>query len=1147
MNKFLNTLLISILLLPFGIISAQDIPVDPDIRVGKLDNGLTYYIKHNAKPEKKVELRLAVNAGSILEDDDQQGLAHFMEHMNFNGTKNFPDNKLVDYLQSIGVRFGADLNAYTSFDETVYKLPVPLDKPENLKTGLKVIEDWAFNALLTDEQIDKERGVVLEEWRLKLGGDMRMFEKLLPVICKDTRYAARLPIGQKEILEAFPYDALRRFHRDWYRPNLMAVAVVGDINVDEVEKIIKDNFSKYKNPVNERPRVIYNVPNHTETYFGSATDKEASTSSIDFSFMETGERKIIKTSTDYRGDIVDNMLLAVINNRLRELADSPNPPFTYGYMWHGEFMGLTRNKEALNTTVVTPDGKLADGLKVMLQEVERARQFGITQTELDRAKSEILSRMERAYNDRDKTESESYVDEYVRNFLKQEPIPGIKWEFEQYKTFLPEVSVEQINEVLNKFIRDDNRAITVMAPEKEGVTLPSESEVLALIDNVKNEQLTAYQDKVAIEQLVTNLPKAGTVAVTENDAKLGTTTWTLNNGAKVVFKKTDFKNDEILFGARRKGGSSLQTDADCRATQWAQALLNEAGLNGYTKTDLKKYLAGKQVKVSPAISDTWEGLTGSVTPKDLPTLMELVHAYFTGLNYDEAAYQSGVDKRSSLYNNLLQQPNAYFQNEFMKFIMKNNPRFTGIVPQADDWLNQNYKKAYDFYQARFANAGDFTFFFVGNIDEAQLKTLAEKYLASLPANKSKENFKDNGYRQLYSAPNFEVKKGNDPKSMVFIVYGGDLQKFDETEKMNFEALGEVIDIKMIEILREQESGIYGAGTSATYEKTPYASYNLISYIPTGPVQAEKMTQAALNIVKDIVEKGPSQTDVDKFKEENLNQLRDNLKTNTTWMSALRDYNLNGGNKYALLEREKMIKDVSPKTIQAVAKKYLTDKNRIIGTLMPEDGWEAAAAEANKPAEKAEISAESVITGYINALGGKEKLNAVQTILSEGTTSMMGMEMKTTVKQMQPNKQYSEMEMMGMKIIQCFDGQKGYIDQMGQRMEMPAEMTGEMADEQIFDALSLDASKIKSVESQSVDGKDCYVLTNDKDEKLYFDKTTGLLYRTVKPDATQTNKAYGEFDGIMFPTETVVSAQGQDITMKITKVTLNSGVTEKDFE
>ncbi|MDR2824620.1 MAG: insulinase family protein [Prevotellaceae bacterium] len=1147
MKKILNLLLVSALLLPFGFAAAQEIPIDPDTRVGKLENGLTYYIKHNQKPEKKVELRLAVDAGSILEDDDQQGLAHFMEHMNFNGTKNFPDNKLVDYLQSIGVRFGADLNAYTNFDQTVYMLPVPLDKPENLKTGLKVIEDWAFNALLTDEQIDKERGVILEEWRLGLGANMRMIKKLLPEILKDSRYAERLPIGQEAILKTFPYDALRRFHRDWYRPNLMAVAVVGDINVDEVEKIIKENFSEYKNPVNERPRVIYDIPNHTETYFGSATDKEARISSIDINYVETGARKIQKTPADYNEMLVDNLLLTIINNRLQELADSPNPPFTYGYVDHGEFMGFTRNKEAFAAAAITSDGKLADGLKVVLQEIERARRFGVTQTELDRAKSEILSRYERMYNDRDKTESDNHVDEMVRHFLKQEPMPGIEWEYNDAKNFLPTVTLEQVNAILGKFIRDDNRIVTITAPEKEGVALPSEQEVLALIENVKNEKLDAYEDKVAIEQLVTDLQKSGKVAYTEKDPKLGTITWVLNNGATVIFKKTDFKNDEILFGARRKGGSSLQSDADYRATQWANMLLDEAGLNGYSKTDLTKYLAGKQVTVSPSISESWEGLTGSTTPKDLPTLMELTHAYFTGLNFDAAAYQSGVDKVSALYNNVLQQPQAYFQSEFTKYLMKNNPRFTGIVPLADDWKGQDYKKAYDFYKARFANAGDFTFFFVGNIDEAQLKTLAEKYLASLPANKAKENFKDVGYRQLYSAPDFEVKKGNDPKSMVFIIYGGELQKYDETEEMNFEALSEVIDIKMTEILREQEGGIYSAGTRATYEKVPYANYDLMFYIPTGPVQAEKMTQAALDIVKNIVENGPSQIDVDKFKEESLNLLRDNMKINATWMDALRGYFLQSGNKYSLLEREEMIKAITPKTIQAVAKKYLTDENRIIATLMPEDGWQEAAAEAAKPAEKADISAESVIANYTNALGGKAKLNAVNTILSEGTTSMMGMEMATIVKQMQPNKQYSEMTMMGMKIIQSFNGKTGYIDQMGQRMEMPAEAIAEMANEQLFDALSFDASKIQSVESQTIDGKDCYVLTDDKGEKSYFDKTTWLLYRTVKDNATETNKAYGEFDGIMFPTETVVSAQGQDITMTITKVTVNQGVTEKDFE
>ena len=1146
MKKVLNFLLISVMLLPFGFAAAQQIPIDPDIRIGKLDNGLTYYIKHNAKPEKKVELRLAINAGSILEDDDQQGLAHFMEHMNFNGTKNFPDNQLVDYLQSIGVRFGADLNAYTGFDQTVFMLPVPLDKPENLKTGMKVIEDWAFNALLTDEQIDKERGVVLEELRMGLGANMRMFKTILPITLKGSRYADRLPIGQKEILESFPYDALRRFHRDWYRPNLMAVLVVGDINVDEIEKMIKENFSKYQNPKNPRERVVYDVPNHKETYFAQATDKEATYSMADINFAETGEPKIQKTVEDYKDWLVDNLLFTVVNNRLQELADSPNPPFTYGYIEKGDLFGFTRTKEGLSGTAVTAEGKQLDGLKVVLQEIERAKQFGVTQSELDRAKNEMISQMEKSYNEREKTESSDYVDEYIRNFLQQEPIPGITWEYNLYKTFLPTVTLEQVNAVLPKYVRDDNQVISVMGPQKEGITMPSENEFLSTLANVKNEKLTPYEDKVAITQLVTNLPKAGKISKIESDSKLGTTTWTLSNGAKVVLKKTDFKNDEIRFAAMRKGGRSLLSDADYRATQWAYQVLDEAGLNGYTKTDVSKYLAGKQVNVSPFVGNTQEGLNGSTTPKDLPTLMELTYAYFTGLNYDEPSYNSAVQKMSAIYDNLLSNPQYYFFSEMYKYISKNDPRFTNIIPTSAEWKNQDFKKAHQFYKDRVANAGDFTFYFVGNIDEQQLKPLVEQYIATLPANKTTETYRDNGYRQIYQGK-FDVEKGQDPKSFIMVIYQGDVKQYDQIEAANMEALSEVVDIKMTEILREQESGVYSAGTNGSIEKTPYPSYNFSIFIPTGPVQAQKMLDAALGIVKNVIDNGPDQKDVDKYREEALNKLRDDMKTNQKWMSALRAYNLNGVNKYFILDEENVIKNITVQSIQAVAKKYLTDDHRFVATLMPEEGWQEKAAANSVPAQATDVSAQSVIDNYINALGGKTKLESVKTLLTEGTTSMMGMELATTVKQMYPNKQHSEMIIMGQKIITNFDGKKGYVDQMGQRTDFSAEDIEEYSKNQMFDALALDATKIKSVELQTIDGKECYVLTDDSGKKNYFDKTTWLLYRTEGEEGTNTIKSYGEFGSIMFPTEMVQVAQGMEGTMKVTKVTINQGVTEKDFQ
>ena len=679
----------SLFLFMVGSLIAQNVPVDNSVRTGTLPNGMKYYIRKNVKPEKKVEMRLAINAGSLLEDESQLGLAHFMEHMNFNGTKNFPGNKLVDALQSVGIKFGQHLNAYTSFDETVYMLPVPLDKPGNLDLGLKVMEDWAFNALLTDEEINKERGVVLEELRLGLGPDKRMMDKWLPKVAYNSQYAKRLPIGSKDILENFKPEVLRKFHQEWYRPDLMALVVVGDINVDEVEQKVKTNFGKYKNPAKPRERTVYGMPSHKETLVSVETDPDATSSQVQLIMKDDGLKKPLITVADYNKSIVQNLVNTMMNNRLRELTNSNNPPFTFGLVSYGNFL---RTKEAFTGMAVTKDGGHLAALKVLLEEIERANRFGFTQTELDRAKSQILSGLERSYNNRDKTESSSLVNEYVRNFLEAEVIPGIAWEYEQNKTYLPSVTLAQTNEVIKGFVRDDNRVVVFTGPKKDGISYPDDAQVLKVFDEVKLAKIEPYKEKATIANLVKPFKSTGKIVKTETDPKLGTTTFTLSNGAKVTYKKTDFKEDEILFSARSLGGNSLLNDADYIKTQFAFPALAEAGVNGYSKNDIANYLAGKQVSVNPSVGNLTEGLSGRTVQKDLGTMMELIYAYFTGLNYDPAAFNAYKDKQNAMFANLASDPNFYFQNEFQKFRNQNNPRFTGLVPFEADWQKPTTKE-----------------------------------------------------------------------------------------------------------------------------------------------------------------------------------------------------------------------------------------------------------------------------------------------------------------------------------------------------------------------------------------------------------------------------------------------------------------------
>ncbi len=1119
---------------------AQNIPLDPSVRTGTLSNGMKYYIKKNVKPEKKVEFRLAINAGSINEDEDQRGLAHFMEHMNFNGTKNFPENKLVDFLQSIGIKFGQHLNAYTSFDETVYMLPVPLDKPANLDSGLKVMEDWAFNALLTDKEIEKERGVVLEELRLGLGADKRMLDQYLPKLAYNSRYADRLPIGKKEILQNFKPDALRRFHKDWYRPDLMALVVVGDINVDEMEQKIKANFSKYQNPANARKRVDYDMPNHKETLISIATDADATSSSAQFYIKDDGPAKPDVTVNDYQKSMVEQLAATIVNNRLQELTNSEKPPFIFGYVSHSNFL---RTKDAFQAYAMTKEGEQKNALKVLLEEVERAKRFGFSQNELDRAKSETLSNLEKSYNNRDKTESARLVMEYVRNFLNQEPIPGIEWEYELHKKYLPSVTLDQVNNILKNYIKDDSRVIVVTGPKKENAVLPTDAQLLATVNDVKNAQLKPYEDKAAIKTLVEPFKSNGKIVKTEADGKLGTTTFTLSNGAKVTYKKTDFKEDEIVFSAISLGGSSLISNEDIEKTQWAFPALSESGFNKYSKNDITKFLSGKQVSVMPYLGGISTGFNGNSTKKDFETLFQMIYGYFTNLNYDEASYNSYKAKQQGFLDNLLANPQTYFQSEVQKYLNQKNPRFFGILPDAKAWEKTSYKLAYDIYKKSVANAGNFHFYFVGNVDENQIKQLSEQYLASLPSTKKSETYKDLGYRPLFTSTEKVIKKGKDPKSMVMIRFSGET-KYNEQEDLAMRALGEVATIKIIEKLREDEGGIYGGGARGSLNKVPYGSYNFSINFPCGPENAEKLTKIALAELQKMIDNGPEQKDLDKFKEGEANDDVTNMKDNNYWLQNITNYQTQGGDKYSVLNYLTKVKALTVKDLQTVGKKYLTEKNRMVFTLMPE--VETPKTDAPKAAVSANVTAQQVIDNYAAALGGKSKLEAVKTVKTLSTIKVMGMEMEATTLEMAPNKSKAVQKVMGQEMVQVFDGEKGYMMQAGQRMDLPAPAIEEAKKKRLFEVLSYNAADFKTVEKVTEEGKELYLLAG-AGKKLYFDTKTNLLVKSTSDKGDMVILDYMEVDGIKFPKNIKLAMMGQNMEMTNNQVIVNKEVSAEDFK
>ncbi|MBS3739192.1 MAG: insulinase family protein, partial [Psychroflexus sp.] len=545
----------------------QQLSLDESVRTGVLKNGMTYYIKNNKKPENEVILRLVVKAGSILETEKQLGLAHFMEHMNFNGTKNFPKNELVDYLQGIGVKFGNDLNAYTSFDETVYFLPIPLDDPENLPKAMDIMEDWAFNATLEPEEIDKERGVVLEELRLGLGASERMRKEYFDKLLYKSRYAKRLPIGKKEILENFDYQDLIDYYETWYRPDLMAFIAVGDIDVDKMEKDIKKRFSKYKNPKKAQERKEYDVPDHEETFVAIATDKEATSPQVSIYYKNPEERQPNTTYQTAEANLESQLFSSMLNNRLRELSNSPNPPFTYGYTYYGS---LVNNKKMAFTSFAVPtnDNQLK-ALEVLLRENARVKKYGFTKSEFDRAKKEILTRLESQFKEKDKTESRRYVSQLQNQFTSGDIYTGVEWRYNFTKETLPKIQLSDINAMIDKYIRDESRVVIFTGPEYEDESQkPSQEDVLAIV-NSPFDDIEAYQETEMSESLVReNLPQGKIVSEKRNE-ELGTNTLSLSNGAKVTYKTTDFKEDQILFRAVSYGGSNMLDNETYQKVRWA--------------------------------------------------------------------------------------------------------------------------------------------------------------------------------------------------------------------------------------------------------------------------------------------------------------------------------------------------------------------------------------------------------------------------------------------------------------------------------------------------------------------------------------------------------------------------------------------------
>jgi zinc protease len=914
--------------------NAQDLsaklPRDPNVVVGKLSNGLTYYIRTNKKPSNKVELRLAVKAGSILENDDQQGLAHFMEHMNFNGTKNFKKNDLVGYLQSIGVEFGADLNAYTGFDQTVYILPIPTDKAGNLEKGFQIIEDWAHNALLTDKDIDEERGVVLEESRLGKGAEDRMLKKYFPKLAQGTLYAERLPIGRDDILKNFKYDKVRSFYKDWYRPNLQAVMVVGDIDVATAKKMITDHFGGLKNPANERPRTYADVKPRNNSEAMVVTDKEASNTILMLQYPYMKESPST-TVGDYRGDIVENLATAMINKRFNELSQSANPPFAFA---GGNQDGMVHGYKSFSVFAVLGNDGVEKGLNAVTAELLKAQKFGFNEGELELAKKNVLSNIEKAYNERQTTKSDIYIDELVRVFLDEEAFPGIENEYNYHKSMLPTIKVAEVNELVKKWLTASNTFTLVMAPEKELSQLPSDAQLLAMTRKGFSQEVSKPEERTVASSLITKEPTPGKVTNTTKESGFDATTYTLSNGVKITIKPTKFKSDEILMKGVKKGGSSNYGVDDRNNVKFATELMDNMGYAEFNPTQIEEILAGRKIEALMSIGDITSEIKCSSTIKDFEAMLQLTYLQITAPRKDEALFAAYKEKQRSMLQYMSANPQAAFMDTTIKSMFNNNPLARVIVPKPSDFDKINLDRAIAIYKQQFGSADGYHFFIVGNIDEATAIPLLEKYLGSVPANSQPVAFKDNGVRMKKGNNTFKFSKGKEKQSMIVVFYGGEAA-YSEDLALRANALSEVLNIKVTEDLREKMGAIYGGGFNANVSKEPYERYAFQLYLPCGPENVDKLVAAANDEITAMKEKGPDEKDLVKVKTTWMEKHKVEEKENKYWQDKMERVMFWGRDKDRVLNYETYINKLTTKQLQETAKQLFSNNNQFTAILYPE--------------------------------------------------------------------------------------------------------------------------------------------------------------------------------------------------------------------
>ena len=925
LSKILSATLI-MLLCGISSIFAQNIPnipTDPDVRIGKLSNGLTYYIRKDTLPKNRAFFYIAQKVGAIQEEPQQRGLAHFLEHMCFNGTKHFPGDALKQYLERIGVKFGENLNAYTAIDETVYNINnVPTTVPFAIDSCLLILHDWSHDLTLDPAEIDKERGVIHEEWRMRNNARQRIQEAMMPVIMAGSKYSDSMPIGSMDVVMNFKPQTLRDYYEKWYRPDLQGIVIVGDIDVNQVEAKIKKEFADITDKPNAAKRIYYSVPDNKEPIVFIGKDKELTSTDFTIFFKHSAVPDSDKSKLTYLiQGYAENIMSRMLNARYNEILQKSNPPFVGAGAEDSKFF-VAKNNDAFTASVSCKEGEIEKGITAMLREVYRAKQFGFTATEYDRARTDYLAEIQSAYNDRNKQESESFINGYVRNFLDNEPIPSITQVYTIANQIFPKIPVSVINSLLPSFISDSDMVVVLDMPEKVGLAVPTKEQLLDYVNKAKSEKLTAYVDKVSNEPLMTVKPKAGRILSTVNAAD-GTTVMKLSNGAKVVIKKTDFKQDEINMTAVSKGGTSLYPDNEVLDAKNINDVIALGGLGKFSSTDLSKMLSGKIASVNAKVSAISESVSAGCAPKDLETMMQLIYLQYTSPRKDEAAFESYKTRLKAELKNSEMLPETAFQDTIVKAFYGNNPRAFRIKENMVDKIN--YDKILNMYKDRFKDAGNFTFYFVGNVNLDTIKPLIAQYIASLPTVPRKETYVPRMYMRKGIYTNNFIKEQETPKSTLLMVLSGKVP-YTLKNALTADMLGQILDIVYTQTIREDAGAAYSVSVDGGATYYPESQASLEIYFPTDPSKRDLTMKLTIEGLEDLIKNGPSQKNLDKVKEFKLKKHAEDIKTNGYWMGIMLNEYMSGINSSK--GYDDIVKSITTKDIQDFAAALYKQNNRI---------------------------------------------------------------------------------------------------------------------------------------------------------------------------------------------------------------------------